>query len=141
MALAERAAAIAYQAHAGQVDKAGLEYITHPQRVASRVSTDTERAVAWLHDVVEDTGVTLDDLRVHFDSDIVSAVDALTHRPHEPRVDYYSRVAVNPLARTVKLADIADNTDPVRLADLDAATRARLTEKYAKALRCLTVQS
>lgn len=127
------ASLVAAKAHRGQKDKAGQPYIRHPQRVAARV-TGRAKTVALLHDVVEDTTVTLDDLAAQFPNDIVAAVDAITHRKGEPRHDYYRRVAGNELAYTVKLADIADNTDPQRLAELDADTRARLAAKYANAL-------
>jgi len=133
---------IAQLAHDGQVDKAGAPYITHPARVAARVrdagGDPRAEAVAWLHDVVEDCGVTLDDLRDHgFDQGVVAAVDALTRRDGVPSEAYYARIATDPLALAVKLADIADNADPARLALLDRATRRRLEDKYATALRAL----
>ena len=134
---------IARQAHDGQVDKAGAPYITHPARVAARVrdggGDPRAEAVAWLHDVVEDCGVPLDDLRGHgFDDGVVAAVDALTRRDGVPAQAYYTRIAADPLALAVKLADIADNADPARLALLDPATRSRLEAKYAAALRALS---
>lgn len=133
MNLIELAEEIATKAHEGQVDKAGQPYIEHPRRVAARLPEEL-KPVAWLHDVVEDTGVTLEALAAAFPAWIVEAVDALTHRDGEPRTDYYRRVAANDAARQVKLADIADNSDPARLAQLDAGTRTRLEAKYAKAL-------
>lgn len=137
--IADLAEQIAAAAHEGQVDKAGQPYIAHPARVAARVAGD-ERAVAaaWLHDVVEDTDVTLADLEQTFPPEVTAAVDALTRRPHEAPADYYARVRQLPLALTVKLADLADNSDPQRLAQLDAATRDRLTAKYARARAELT---
>lgn len=94
-------------------------------------------AIAWLHDVVEDTDVQLADLRTQFPPQVVDAVDAISHRPDELRADYYTRVVSNPLARQVKLADIDDNTDPARTAVLDDATRSRLAAKYAAAPEAL----
>lgn len=137
--IVERARRVAERAHAGQVDKAGAPYITHPERVAARVSGDpAAEAVAWLHDVVEDCDVTPDDLRAHgFDEDVVTAVEALTFLDGDDRDAYYARIAANPLALTVKLADLADNSDPARLSRLDGATRARLERKYAHAYRKL----
>ncbi|MFT3969086.1 MAG: HD domain-containing protein [Micropruina sp.] len=124
-------------AHEGQVDKAGRPYIEHPRRVADRVAEVDGRAaagcVAWLHDVVEDGDVTLDELRDDFDDAIV---DALTRRDGEGD-DYYRRVAPNDLAVAVKRADIWDNTNPERLAALPASTRDRLQAKYAHALALL----
>lgn len=128
-------------AHEGQVDKAGRPYIEHPRRVADRVAEVDGRAaavcVAWLHDVVEDSNVTLDELLDDDFSDaIVDAVDALTRREDEGD-DYYRRVASNDLAVAVKRADIWDNTNPERLAALPASTRDRLQAKYAHALKLL----
>ncbi|WP_345353375.1 HD domain-containing protein [Rhodococcus olei] len=137
--IAERAEQIAAAAHVGQVDKAGQPYITHPARVAARVAGDENAvAAAWLHDVVEDTAVTLADLEESFPAEVTTAVDALTRRRGEAPADYYARVRTVPLALTVKLADMADNSDPQRLAKLDAATRDRLIAKYARARAELT---
>jgi len=137
--LAALAEEIAAAAHRGQVDKAGQPYITHPARVAARVAGDENAvAVAWLHDVVEDTAVTLVDLEESFPAEVTTAVDALTRRPGEAPAAYYARVRAVPLALTVKLADMADNSDPQRLARLDAATRERLIAKYARARAELT---
>lgn len=133
IALAEQ---IATTAHSGQVDKAGEPYVGHPRRVALRVRDDC-KAVAWLHDVVEDTATTLDDLAAQFRAEVVDAVDAMTHRPGEPREDYYRRVAANDLAFEAKLADFDDNSDPKRLARLDVETRTRLGAKYTNGGRLL----
>jgi len=135
--LAER---IAREAHLDQVDKSGEPYIGHPQRVAARVQGDVPKAVAWLHDVLEDTDLTESDLRdsVGFPDHIVDAVVALTHLPNEPNLVYWHRVRVNQIARVVKRADIADNTDPQRMALLDEPTRNRLSRKYALALAVLS---
>ncbi len=138
MTYAERAERIARAAHEGQVDKAGRPYAEHPGRVAASVrGDDLLEAIAWLHDVVEDTDVTLDDLRAEFPEEIVEAVEALTRREGQDPADYYAAVRANPRARLVKLADMADNSDPARLAYLDAATRARLEAKYAHGRRAL----
>ena len=142
--LTDRARDIATRAHRGQTDKTGADYIDHPRRVAERVrqyaAADQQEAaqvVAWLHDVVEDTGVTLDDLREDFPANVVAGVDAMTRRPGEDGDDYYRRVAAHPLARAVKQADLDDNTDPARTALLDEDTRARLVRKYAHAREVL----
>lgn len=132
--LIDRARLIAEKAHAGQVDKAGCPYIEHVARVADRVEGGVEKAVAWLHDVLEDTILEAPDLRYKgMPEEVVQAVLALTHRPHEPRDVYYLRVKADRYALAVKLADIADNSDPARLAQLNDTTRERLTAKYAKA--------
>lgn len=132
------AALVARLAHAGQTDKAGQAYVDHPRRVAERVTGDLARTVAWLHDVVEDTPVTLDELEQAFGPRVADAVDALTVRHGETRAGYYARVRANPTALTVKLADIADNTDPDRLTALPADLADRLRAKYAAALAALT---
>lgn len=132
---------IAQDAHAGQIDKAGAPYIGHPARVAASArdragepQADLVEAAAWLHDVVEDTDVTLDDLiERDVPRPVVTAVDALTRRPGEKSEMYYSRVAADPIALVVKLADLADNSDPDRLVSLDEGTQARLTAKYEHA--------
>lgn len=138
----QRAQQEAEQAHAGQVDKAGLPYIDHPRRVAVRVAetSDTPEAivVAWLHDVIEDTGMTLAGLRqLGFSAEVVAAVDALTRRPGEGD-NYYHRVAADDLATVVKLADIWDNSNPERLALLEPPDRDRLIAKYRHALHVVS---
>ena len=116
MDIAELAYETAVNAHKGQVDKAGIDYIQHPVAVAEKVETPVEKAVAYLHDVVEDTDVTLDDLRQKgFPEEVVTAVDCLTKRDGEPLPDYLLRVKGNALARTVKLADLAHNSDIRRI--------------------------
>jgi GTP diphosphokinase / guanosine-3',5'-bis(diphosphate) 3'-diphosphatase len=112
----ERAIAIAAHAHAGQIDKAGQPYILHPLRVMLRLVTDEERIAAVLHDVVEDTSVTLDDLRAEgFSEPVLVAVEALTKRHGETRLQAAARAAAHPLARVVKLADNAENMDLSRI--------------------------
>lgn len=139
---AARARDVALVAHAGQLDRAGAPYIGHPARVAAQQRSDVATSAAWLHDVVEDTTVTLDDLRRGgFDRRVVDAVDALTHREGEDYLDYVRRAGANPIARLVKVADLHDNMDLSRFdgrpeADL-AAARDRIARKYEPALRIL----
>lgn len=134
------AKAIATIAHRGQTDKAGEPYIEHPRRVAGRLTERSPRtiAVAWLHDVLEDTDVTRDDLRAAgIPWGVIDGVELLTRQEGQQPEEYYGLIRGNNSARIVKLADIADNTDPARLALLDDATVVRLTRKYAKALMLL----
>ena len=132
----ELARQIATRAHAGQTDKAGRPYIDHPRRVAARLVDLQEQAAAWLHDVIEDTEVTAEDLRnAGIDDEVIAAVQLLTRDGDED--GYYAGIAADPLAREVKLADIADNTDPARTALLDPETRQRLATKYTNARRAL----
>ncbi len=133
-----RADRIAAQAHAGQIDKAGAAYVTHPRRVAAAVDGTVAKVVALLHDVVEaGPGWTLDRLREEgFSDEVVAAVDALTHREGEDYFDAVRRAGANPVARTVKLADLADNSDRTRLNEIGAREEERLT-KYARATAML----
>lgn len=138
--MVESAAQLARDAHEGQTDKSGNAYATHPARVAARVAAfgPSAQAVAWLHDVAEDTSIDVADLAQRgFPNDVVEAVDAITKRPGEDLETYCQRVAANPLALAVKRADVADNSDPARLALLDEVTRTRLEGKYATVRRLL----
>ncbi|MGI5502047.1 HD domain-containing protein [Lentzea sp. CA-135723] len=134
----EDAIALATSAHDGQVDKSGRPYIGHPLRVMASVTGEHEQMTAVLHDVIEDTWVTAEDLASRgCPAAVVDAVVALSHLPEEPQEDYLRRVAANPLALSVKRADIGDNLSPARMAQLDDATRERLQAKYARALGLL----
>ncbi|MCR5784474.1 MAG: GTP pyrophosphokinase [Eubacterium sp.] len=130
---------IAKGAHFGQTDKGGNPYIAHPMAVADLVETDDEKTLAYLHDVVEDTDVTLSDLKeLGFSERIVEAVDAITKKADETRQEYLLRVKNNSLARAVKLADLEHNSDLSRLSlrpltDRDYARR----EKYQKEIKFL----
>jgi (p)ppGpp synthase/HD superfamily hydrolase len=132
----ERAIEIAAAAHAGQSDKAGQPYILHPLRVMLRVEDAHERMAAVLHDVVEDTPVTLAQLAAEgFPAAVLDAVVALTKLPGETRVDAAKRAAANPVARNVKLADNAENMDLSRISTPTDKDFARLEEyKTVRAL-------
>lgn len=135
-----RAIEIALEAHHGQYNqKTGLPYIEHPMRVMSAGQTIEEKIVGALHDVVEDTDWTLDDLtREGFPSEVVAAVDALTRRENESYNDYLERVKPNSLAVRVKLNDLTDNMDIRRWHTFpdDATERLR---KYWNAYKALTI--
>lgn len=112
----EKAILLAARSHCGQTDKAGQPYILHALRVMMMLDTMEERVVGVLHDVVEDTPVTLDDLRREgFSENIVRAVDTLTKRRGETRLEAAVRASKDPLARQVKLADNTDNSDLNRI--------------------------
>jgi guanosine-3',5'-bis(diphosphate) 3'-pyrophosphohydrolase len=133
MSTLERAIGIAAEAHAGQTDKGGAPYILHPLRVMMRVDGEHARIAAVLHDLVEDTPWTFDDLRREgFDEAVVAALDGLTRREGETYLDFCRRAAGNELARQVKLADIDDNLDPARVAALPEESRT-LADRYRKA--------
>jgi (p)ppGpp synthase/HD superfamily hydrolase len=131
----ERAIAIAAEAHAGQVDKAGAPYVLHPLRMMLRMSSIDERIVAVLHDVCEDCpGWTFDRLRREGFSDrIIDALDSVTKRAGEEYEDFVRRAAANPIGRCVKLADLIDNSDLSRIAAPSERDVQRI-EKYRRAI-------
>ncbi|PEE69017.1 GTP pyrophosphokinase [Bacillus thuringiensis] len=124
---------IAKKAHAGQVNKAGIDYIKHPEAVASFVNTAEEKATAYLHAVLEDTEITtVDLLNAGILHNVVEAVQVLTKEKYTPYFEYLSKVKENSLARTVKLADLEHNPDGSRFARITDKDLKRL-EKYRKA--------
>ncbi|WP_405725219.1 GTP pyrophosphokinase [Anaerotignum sp.] len=126
----EKAAKLAEKAHQGQVDKGGQPYILHPGRVMEQCETETEKIVALLHDVMEDTPYTLEDLRQEgFSEEVLEALLCLTHRKGESYTAYIGRVCENPLAARVKYADLQDNMDLRRIPEPTERDFARL-EKY-----------
>ena len=136
------AAAIAFAAakHINQVDRAGQPYILHPLRVMAAMDTDESKRVAVLHDVVEDCGVTLDELRaLGYPEREVLAIDALTKRAdeHDDYPKFITRVLLNPLAAKVKLADVEDNLDTRRLETLGAKDLQRVARYHAARRRLL----
>jgi (p)ppGpp synthase/HD superfamily hydrolase len=129
----ERAIALAAAAHAGQKNKEGSPYILHPIRVMMRVDDAEARIAAVLHDVVEDTEWTIERLRAEgFSEAVLAAVDSLTHREGEDYFAYVARAGANPLARRVKLADLEDNMNVMRLAVVADKDLERV-RKYHKA--------
>lgn len=127
-----KALRLATAAHSGQVDKAGENYIKHPIAVAQTVNTAEAQTVALLHDIVEDTPVTFEELKAEGFSDaVLHAVYCLTHQEGEARDIYISRIAENPLATTVKLADLAHNSDLSRIPAPTEKDFAR-AERYAR---------
>jgi len=134
----DRAIELAKQHHEGQTDKAGNPYIEHPLRVMNQVESEEEKIVAVLHDIVEDTDISLDDLRNEgFSKEVVSAVECLTKQDGENYDSYIERISFNPLAVKIKLADLEDNRDLTRLPEVTDKDLERV-EKYDKALEKLT---
>ena len=132
------AKAIATIAHRYQTDKIGVTYIEHPRRVAGRLTDPTQVAAAWLHDVIEDCGVTADDLiAAGISREVVDAVVLLTRTEANEGDGYYRAIRENRVALAVKLADIEDNTDPKRTALLTVEKRERLAAKYVHARKIL----
>ena len=129
----QRAIEIAVEAHRGQVQKSGLPYVLHPLALMGAVASVDAKMAAVLHDVVEDTPWTLDDLRAEgYSETVVDALDCLTHRDGESYDDYLDRIAVNELAREVKLADLNDNMNARRIPKLQPKDLDRLG-KYHRA--------
>lgn len=132
------ALAIAKKAHAGQVDKAGVDYIQHPLYVASQVNTEQEKAVALLHDVIEDSDITAADLFVSdLSNEVVTAVQILTKKKGQSYQEYLGKVKSNNLARVVKLADLKHNSDLSRLKSVTNTDYERV-KKYKNAIYYLS---
>ena len=138
---------VAYDAHAGQLDRAGVPYIYHPIHVAEQMDNEDACVVALLHDVVEDTDISLDDLKeMGFTETQLEGVRLMTHIPPEGELseeekledylDYVRRIKDNDLAKQVKIADLNHNADPSRCITDTPSDRARY-EKYKKALEIL----
>jgi (p)ppGpp synthase/HD superfamily hydrolase len=124
---------LAAQAHHGQRDKNGQPYILHPLRVMFRLDTESERIVGVLHDVIEDTKYTAEDLRqMGYPEEILQALDGVTKREGEPYEDFVFRSKANPIARRVKLADLEDNMDLRRMTGVTPKDMERLA-RYRKA--------
>jgi hypothetical protein len=133
----ERAIALATEAHAGQTDKAGAAYILHPLRVMLAQESDEARIVGVLHDVVEDTPVTLDHLTAMGASDaVLQGLEAVTRRRDESYEAFVARAGADPLGRPVKTADLRDNMDLTRIAAPTERDHARL-DRYRAALAAL----
>jgi (p)ppGpp synthase/HD superfamily hydrolase len=137
----EIAKALAKVAHEGQTDKTGAPYIDHPRRVAERLRSNEGKQVGWLHDVLEDTPVTVEHLReLGFSKHVVEAVVLLTRKKGVTSDEYYAAIKEVRLARLAKLADIDDNTDPERTKKLTSRDRVRLEKKYADARAKLSIK-
>ena len=136
--MVDLAFSIARKAHEGQLDKAGVDYIEHPIYVASQVDTEEEKAVALLHDVIEDSHYTAEELlQAGLPETVVTAVQVLTKKKEQDYQTYLETVKKNPLARVVKLADLKHNSDLSRLSSITEKDRERL-KKYKKAIDFLS---
>lgn len=137
--LTKLAMAIAYQAHHGQTDHGGMPYIFHPYHLAEQMCDEYTTCAALLHDVVEDTDMTIEELAKVFPKEIIDAVALLTHDDDTDYFDYVTAIKANPIARAVKQADLIHNSNRARLeiseSNLDMVQR--YEEKYRKALDIL----
>lgn len=139
-ALTNRAMQIAYEAHAGQVDKCGTPYVFHPYHLAEQMPDEVTTCVALLHDVVEDTPITFEELEREFPPEVTEPLRLLTHDPAVPYRDYIDALVVDPVARTVKRADLMHNLDETRFEGcgyIDEAKLSRRRERYRVALDIL----
>ncbi len=130
---------VAYKAHSDQADTSGIPYIFHPYHLAKQMDSETVVCAALLHDVLEDTTVTEDELRRQFGDEITDAVVLLTHRNEDIYEDYLQRIKHNPIALAVKKANLAHNSDKSRLCgvEIPAERIERWRTKYANARRIL----
>ena len=133
----KKALCLCFTAHRDQVDKSGLPYVFHPFHLAEQMPDEDTTVTALLHDVIEDTDYTLQDLQdMGFSSAVLEALALLTHEDTVPYFDYVAALKTNPIARTVKLADLRHNSDLTRLDVIDDSARRR-AEKYQAAIALL----
>lgn len=134
--LTRLASKIAYRAHDGQTDKAGVPYIFHPIHIAEQMDSEESCVVALLHDVIEDSNITLEILSKYFNDDIITALRVLTKKENDDYVMYIKRVKTNKLATKVKIKDLEHNRDLTRLDEVTDKDRKR-SLKYWQAIRYL----
>lgn len=138
--LTNAAMKLAYKAHHGQLDYNGIPYIFHPIHLAEQMDDEVSCCVALLHDIVEDTDVTLAELEAVFPPEVTNAVALLTHCDGVDYFDYVRAIKANPIARKVKLSDLSHNSDQSRCvgSDLTEERKAAWRVKYEKATKILT---
>lgn len=136
--LTKKALQLCFEAHKNQVDKTGLPYVFHPFHLAEQMTDEISTICALLHDVVEDTDYTFDDIReMGFSKEVVDVLRLLTHEDGVPYMDYVEKISANPIAKQVKLADLRHNSDLTRLDVIDEKALQR-NEKYKKAIEFLS---
>ena len=139
--MTKKALKLCFEAHKNQVDKSGMPYVFHPFHLAEQMEDENTTIVALLHDVVEDTEYSLDDLKnMGFPQQVIEALGLLTHDKSVPYMDYIAEIKNNPIAKAVKLADLKHNNDLSRLDIIDAKVISR-KEKYEKAIAFLEINS
>lgn len=134
--LTKKALKISFSAHKDQLDKSGMSYVYHPFHLAEQMDDEYSTCVSLLHDVVEDTDTTLDDLAKIFPKEVTDAIALMTHDDNVPYLDYVRTIKSNPIASKVKLADLKHNSDLTRLDTVDDKALERV-EKYKKAIEIL----
>ena len=135
--MTKKAMRLCFEAHRNQVDKGGMPYAFHPFHLAEQMTDEITTVTALLHDVVEDTDITLSDLAaMGFPSEVIDALALLTHDDSVPYSDYVAAIKNNPVSRAVKLADLRHNSDLSRLDEVTEKALER-AEKYARAIAFL----
>ena len=135
--MTKKALKLCFEVHKNQTDKSGMPYVFHPFHLAEQMQDEESTVVALLHDVIEDSDQTVDDLRrMGFGETVLSAIALMTHDPDVPYMDYVAKIKEDPIARAVKLADLKHNSDASRLDLVTPRDEARL-EKYKKAIALL----
>ena len=138
MSTLQRAIEIAVEAHHGQKDKNGMPYILHPLRLMFQMKSDSEKMAAVLHDVVEDSDWTLEQLKSEgFNGDVIEAVNLLTRDDNDSYDEFVQKIASSPISKAVKIADITDNLDLSRISRMTGKDVARV-KKYQRVLKTLT---
>ena len=135
--LTKKALIISFNAHKNQIDKSGMPYVYHPYHLAEQMNEEYSTCVALLHDVIEDTDMTLDELKSRgFPDQVIEALSLMTHSDDVPYLDYVRSMKDNLIARKVKLADLAHNSDLSRLEKIDDKALERIN-KYKQAILIL----
>lgn len=135
--MTKKALQLSFEAHKNQVDKSGIPYVYHPFHLAEQMDSEEAVIVALLHDVVEDTEYTIEDIaEMGFSKPVTEALMLMTHDEAVPYMDYVSKIKPNPIARAVKLADLRHNSDISRLDVVDDKARNRI-QKYQAAIALL----
>ena len=134
----KKAIKLCFEAHKDQADKSGLPYVFHPFHVAEQMPDEKTTIVALLHDVIEDSSYTLQNLRnMGFDQEVLSALTLMTHEKNVPYMDYVAKIKGNPVAPIVKLADLRHNSDLSRMDEI-TETALKRVEKYKAAMQLLS---
>ena len=136
--MTKKALKLCFEAHKNQTDKSGIPYVFHPLHLAEQMNDEDTTVAALLHDVIEDTPYTLDNLRVMgFNEQVLDALALMTHDKRIPYMDYVAKINGNKIAKTVKLADLKHNSDLSRLDTVDEKAMKRI-EKYRQAIELLS---
>lgn len=136
--LTKKALKLCFEAHKDQVDKTGLPYVFHPFHLAEQMDDEISTVCALLHDVVEDTDITFEDLiQMGYPQEVIEVLKLLTHEKEIPYMDYIKKLSTNPITKKVKIADLMHNSDNTRLSVIDDYAKKRC-QKYKEALEILT---